>query len=128
MKIIQSSLLVTLLMLMTFVGQTMASTTMLCVHESSTADTSKLAHHDNDNSADGDTHHHGMLTMESNEKASEMDCCQEQCQCPMNGCFSLSVLVNNTFNPSLKGEQKITQLSSLALSQINSSLYRPPIS
>lgn len=115
-------------MLMTFVGQTMASTTMLCVHESSTADTSKFSHHNNDTSADGDSHHHGMLMMESNEKASEMDCCQEQCQCPMNGCFSLSVLVNNTFNPSLKGEQKITQLSSLALSQVNSSLYRPPIS
>lgn len=111
---------------MAFIGQTMASTTMLCVHKNLTTDMSMLSHHNHDISSVDDAH--GKLMVESSKKSNDMDCCQEQCQCSMSGCFSLSVLLDNTFNSLLKGEQKIVQLSSLPLIQVNTSLYRPPIS
>ncbi len=113
---------------MTLAGQTMASTTTSCAHSSATADLSMMTHHHNSVSSTDDGHKHGELMIESDEEASIMDCCQEQCQCPMNGCFSLSMLLTSTFNSPITGEQKITHLPSLSLPQVNSSLYRPPIS
>lgn len=57
-----------------------------------------------------------------------MDCCQEQCKCPMSGCISLSFLIDTRFNTVIIAEQKIVQLPLIHQSQINTSLYRPPVS
>lgn len=110
-------------MLVAFIGQAMASTTMSyatvsCVHESMNAKMSMMTHAD-------------MILNDSRyekNQATMMDCCQEQCQCPMNGWVSLSLLFNIQFNSEVISDQKIFQPSSLLQSQINSSLYRPPIS
>ena len=113
-----------MLMLVAFIGQAMASTTMSCEHESSTANMSEMKH---EAMLDSTMNHSDMMSV-NDDSNNMMDCCQEQCKCPMNGCFSLSLLVNTHFNSLGIAEQKIPQLSSVHQSQINTSLYRPPIS
>ena len=118
-------------MLIAFTTQVMASTAMSyaeisCTHASMGA---KMTH---DDMADGtmadDTMDHASMMLSDSNQEKIMDCCQEQCQCPMSGCVSLSFLLSTNFNSEVIAEQKILQSSSLQQSQINSSLYRPPIS
>jgi len=113
-------------MLMTFFGQTLASTAVYCSHEMP-MDQSMMSH---DNMADNDNHMRMMLA--SNEhnsgKSTLMDCCQEECKCPMSGCVSLSLLNDLRFNTEIISAQKIPLLPLIRQSQTNTSLYRPPIS
>jgi len=105
-------------------GQAMAYTATPCAHSIADADADMpMMNHAKMMSVSMDKNH-----QQENAPETNMDCCQEQCQCPMSGCVSLSVLVNNSFNHSISAEQKIVQLPSLHQSQINSFLYRPPIS
>jgi len=122
MKFTQNKILVILLMLVAFIGQAMASTTMSCVHES--MDMSAMQ---NDTMSEMTMNHADMMLTNDGE-SNKMDCCQEQCQCPMSGCVSLSFLIDTHFNSLAITEQKISQLPLIHQSQINSSLYRPPIS
>lgn len=123
MKLAHNNILIVMLMLVAFIGQAMASTAVSysaasCVHGSMNAEMVMMTHTD-------------MMLKDSEQgknQAAIMDCCQEQCQCPMSGCVSLSLLFNTQFNSEVVSEQKIFQFSSLHQSQINSSLYRPPIS
>ena len=115
-------------MLVTFVSQALATVTMSCTHEM-TMDM-KLSMMDHDNMPD--TASHASIMVESDDKGSVenclMECCQEQCKCQMNGCVSLSILSDIRFKSGVIAEQKIAQLPFLHQSQINASLYRPPIS
>jgi len=113
-------------MLLTFIGQAVASVSMSCSHEMDMDMEFSTMSHDNM----PDTH--ASMMQESNKQDSSqdylMDCCQEQCKCPMSGCISLSLLLDTHLNPGVIAEQKITQRSLVHQSQINASLYRPPIS
>ncbi len=113
-------------MLMTFLGQAFASATMYCTHEM----TMELSMMDHDNMSD--TASHASMMSESRDEGSSesgvMDCCQEQCKCPMSGCISISLLFDTGFSAGIIAEQKIAQLPLIHQSQINTSLYRPPIS
>jgi len=122
MKLTQNKIFVILLMLVAFIGQAVASTTMSCVHES--MDMPAMQHA---TMSETMMNHADMMTTNS-EQSNKMDCCQEQCKCPMSGCVSFYLLVDTRFNSELIPEQKISLLSSIHQSQINSSLYRPPIS
>ncbi len=119
MKLTQNKIVVVLLMLVALIGQATASTAMPCVHESMSTDMAMMNHTDMQSSQEA---------RQGAEQTNEMECCQEQCQCPMTGCISLSMLVNNTFNSAFSAEQKILQFSQAHKSQVNASLYRPPIS
>ena len=66
--------------------------------------------------------------IQDSDMSMSMDCCQDECKCPMNGCVSLSFLLNTHTSSKAIAEQKILQLPSLLQSQSSSSLYRPPIS
>lgn len=73
------------------------------------------------------------MMLENSEQVSSqgvlMDCCLEECKCPMSGCVSVSLLFDEIhFNTEIITEQKIAQLPLIHQSQINTSLYRPPIS
>ena len=120
-------------MLVAFIGQAIASTaiaysSMSCVHESMKAEMPMMSHDIIVNEAGSVTMNHSdMMTSDTNQ-APIMDCCQEQCKCPMNGCVSLSLLVNNSFSSEPMTDQKIFQSTLIHLSQVNTSLYRPPIS
>ncbi|MCQ8883510.1 hypothetical protein NQS96_17180 [Pseudoalteromonas shioyasakiensis] len=106
-------------MMLTFVGQSVASVAMVCdmPHGSMQMD-----HHANMN-ADSD-----MSDM------SDMDCCHEDamdnsdCACPFNACTAHSLLpLNDLVVKSIKQSEKVTVLGASQLSFHASSLYRPPI-
>ena len=126
MKKTQANIYIIALMLMTFFGQTLASTAVSCSHEMS-MEQSMMSH---DNMADNANHARMMLVSDelSTGQNSLMDCCLEDCKCPMSGCISLSLLFDLRFNTEMISEQKIALLPLIHLSQINTSLYRPPIS
>jgi hypothetical protein len=124
----KNRLLIALLMLMPFISQTMASTAMACVHQVQHNDFSMMTHHSEAGPSTGEMISHTDMNSENKVDESMMDCCKVQCQCAMSSCFSFSALLNYTFNAYISGEQKIAQLPSLVLPQVNSSLYRPPIS
>ncbi len=114
-----SSYLLIAMMLLTFVGQSVASVAMVCdmPHGSMQMD-----HHANMN-ADSD-----MSDM------SDMDCCPEDamdnsdCACPFNACTAHSLLpLNDLVVKSIKQSEKVTVLGASQLSFHASSLYRPPI-
>ena len=114
-----SSYLLIAMMLLTFVGQSVASVAMVCdmPHGSMQMD-----HHANMN-ADSD-----MSDM------SDMDCCHEDamdnsdCACPFNACTAHSLLpLNDLVVKSIKQSEKVTMLGASQLSFHVSSLYRPPI-
>lgn len=114
------------LMLMTFIGQALASTSISCTHEMP-MDHSTMFH---DNMI-SDVNHADMM-LENNEnyhnQQALMDCCQEQCKCPLNGCLSLYIPSDTQFNAEIIAEQKIVLQPVLHKLQIHTSLYRPPIS
>lgn len=115
-------------MLLTFIGQAVASVSMSCSHEMNMdihMEFSTMSHGDMP-----DTHTSMMLESDKQESSQDylMDCCQEQCKCPMSGCVSLSLLLDTGVNAEVIAEKKIFQLSLIHQSQINASLYRPPIS
>ena len=128
MKNTKTKITIIALMLVTFFGQALASVSMSCTHEMAM----EMSMMDHDNMLD--TASHASMMLASSEQYSDstqsavMDCCQEQCKCPMSGCISLSFLFDTRFNAEIIAEQKIVQLPLIHQSQINTSLYRPPIS
>ncbi|MDO6489194.1 hypothetical protein Q4506_15175 [Colwellia sp. 4_MG-2023] len=123
MKPVRNNIVIVMLMLVAFIGQAMASTAMSysgasCV-DGDMANTMPMMSHDH------------MLLDDSDKKTAmmaSMDCCQDDCKCPSNGCLSLSFLLNTSLNSQVFSDKKITQFPSLNKSQASSSLYRPPIS
>jgi len=111
-----SSYLLIVMMLLTFVGQSVASVAMVCDMPHASM---QMKHHANMN-ADSDM--------------SEMDCCHEDimdnsdCACPFNACTAHSLLpLNSLVVSSIKQSEKVTVLGVNQLSFHISSLYRPPI-
>ena len=116
-------ILLTLTLLLTFVGQAVASVSMVCdMPHMNMATHASMQHSDMAMSNDADT-----TTM-------SMDCCSEQgtltqdCSCPMSACSSHSVLhVNSLFIASKLPSEKVQH--AVIQHQVNfaRSLYRPPM-
>ena len=115
-NLIRQKLIVVVLVLLAFVGQTVASTAVPC-HDMKAMDMSQqmIMNH----------------TMESTAMASEntavLDCCQQDCNCPI-GLSVSATLTSLFFVEHLNiSSQKIEQYTNLLLNKILTSLYRPPI-
>ena len=110
-------------MLVAFIGQAMASTAVSysaasCVHGMMNTGMSMMTHDAITSDMVDETMSQATMMLNGEQEknqATMMDCCQEQCQCPMNGCVSLSLLFNSYFNSEIIAEQKIPQSSSLHL-------------
>ena len=129
MKRSKGSVIIITLMLLTFIGQAFASASISCNHDMAMEPESSVA----SNSNMPNTTDHTRMMLDSEESANSqsmlMDCCQEECKCPMSGCVSVSLLFSHVhFNAGVITQQKIVQLPLVLQSQINTSLYRPPIS
>ncbi|MGO2350849.1 hypothetical protein [Pseudoalteromonas nigrifaciens] len=122
MQRIYSSLLI-IAMLLTLVGQAVASVTMLCEmpHMSQTQ-------HAATNVATEKVHQQMSVSMMN------MDCCddaatEQECNCPINACSAYSMLsVDGLFSTPLIISEKIQLYSSQNQHHLVSSLYRPPMS
>jgi hypothetical protein len=119
--------LMVLLLCLTFVGQSLASTVMsyhmMSMKGMSTQnqshDMSKINHSGHSMASDS--------TSDTSEKSTE-DCCSKTCSCFTGGCSSVAVLIKDICNESIIDfSPKIPSVSSLAQSQLLTSLYRPPI-
>jgi hypothetical protein len=129
----KTKIIIIALMLVAFFGQALASVTMSCTHEMAMElSMMELSVMDHDNIVYTASHTSLMLVSSEldtdSSQSTVMDCCQEQCKCPMSGCISLSFLIDTRFNTAIIAEQKIVQLPLIHQSQINTSLYRPPVS
>lgn len=111
-----SSYLLIAMMLLTFVGQSVASVAIVCDMPYASM---QMDHHAN---------------MDADSDMSDMDCCHEDvmdksdCACPFNACTAHSLLpLNDLVVKSIKQSEKVTVLGASQLSFHVSSLYRPPI-
>ena len=119
-----SLLMITLLL--TFVGQAVASVAMVCEMPMKTATHAQMPM----------THSSDATAVASmSENMMQMDCCddestpQNDCKCPISGCAANSMLnVDTLFSVTLLESEKVN--ISVFTTQINipRSLYRPPMS
>ncbi|QBJ64013.1 hypothetical protein [Pseudoalteromonas sp. DL-6] len=116
-------ILLTLTLLLTFVGQAVASVSMVC----------DMPH---TNMATHESMQHSKMAMSDDADTTtiSMDCCSEQstltqdCSCPMSACSSHSALhVNSLFIASKLPSEKVQH--AVIQHQVNfaRSLYRPPM-
>ena len=116
-------ILLTLTLILTFVGQAVASVSMVCdMPHMNMATHASMQHSDMAMSNDADT-----TTL-------SMDCCSEQgtitqdCSCPMSACSSHSVLhVNSLFIASKLPSEKVQHAVIQHQANFARSLYRPPM-
>ncbi|ATC83644.1 MULTISPECIES: hypothetical protein [Pseudoalteromonas] len=114
-----SNLLV-VVMLLTFVGQAVASVNQQCEMPHMSLSAKHATHVMSESKL-----HTGMM---------EMDCCsdeadvQNDCHCPINGCGSSSILTSPAlFTAFSLSSEKVTQLNSGISSPPSNTLYRPPM-
>jgi hypothetical protein len=124
--------LMVLLICMTFVGQTMASTIMSYHMMSMTGmngqaqfqDMPMMDHSNHDMGSDASDNLYSSYESETSTE----DCCTKTCHCFTGGCSSFAAFIKNVSNdPIIDLPAKILSYSHLALSQQPTSLYRPPI-
>lgn len=121
-----SNTLMVLLVCMAFVGQTMASTIMPYQMMSMTGMNGQEQSQDM-KMMDHSNHNMVSETSDNSEESTE-DCCTQTCSCFIGGCSSVAVFMKGAGNAPIVGlSSKILSYSNLALSQVPTSLYRPPI-
>jgi len=129
MPLMKHNILIILLMLMTFMSQASVSTSMYCVTDSDSNDTGEISTMMTDSMIDHSQMNHASMSHTRTDISD--DCCQQDCQCPMEACFTSSLSASTMsliiFNISSLKSSKIEQQTSLFQTQISSSLYRPPI-
>ncbi|MGJ8680428.1 hypothetical protein [Paraglaciecola sp.] len=118
-----SKVLVLAAMLIAFVGQALAYSTMSCEmpsdsHQSHmTMDHSSMKHHEGMDHSD----------MKTSASSSE-DCCDQDCICPANACTSVTFLNANSGSTDILGfTDTIVNQGAEHPKSISTSLYRPPI-
>ena len=124
-----SKTLMVLLLCLTFIGQTMA-TTVMSYHMLNMVSIDEQSH---DMSSMKHSNHQMMgssMNMDNyaSSASSVEECCEKNCNCFTGSCSSIAVLSKNFVNdPVMDFSTKIISYSSLAQSQQLTSLYRPPI-
>jgi hypothetical protein len=110
---------------MAFVGQTLASTMMPYQMMGMTGMNGQSQ---NMKMMDHSSHNMAVEASDNLEESTE-DCCTKTCSCLISGCSYVAVFMKDAGNiPTLDSSSKILfSYSNLALSQAQTSLYRPPI-
>ncbi|WP_238529429.1 MULTISPECIES: CopL family metal-binding regulatory protein [unclassified Pseudoalteromonas] len=125
-----SKTLMVLLVCLTFVGQSVASTVM-SYHMMSMKGNSGQEQMQNMSMMDHIDHSmmsHSSDDSDEAEDEAEDDCCVKSCSCFTGGCSSIATLIKDTGDSLfIDLSSKIFSYSNLAQSQSSSSLYRPPI-
>jgi len=117
-NVIKHNLLIVILVLLTFIGQAIASTAVPC-HQMNAMDMSSQQMAMMDHSMASDN--------QANEGMIKADCCQQDCNCPLGISASATLSTSLTIEYLAFSSQKIAQYSNLLSSQSLTSLYRPPI-
>ncbi|MCF6319377.1 MAG: hypothetical protein L3J83_08890 [Proteobacteria bacterium] len=119
------------LVLLIFVGQVVSAPLKSCLTENSENSEHSMVmadmdHHDMSDMHSLSMHDSGTSTMQT---SMQMDCCQDECQCPVDMCFSMAFIDDSSqisFN-NFTDSVVFQNISSLQPSHKQDSLYRPPI-
>jgi hypothetical protein len=121
-----SKTLMVLLVCLTFVGQTMASTVM-SYHMISMQVMSSQKQSQNMPMMDH-SKHNMMVESVDNEDSTSEDCCAKSCNCFAGGCSNFVTIMKTPDNNLIIGlSSKIPSYTRVAQNQTPTSLYRPPI-
>lgn len=118
------SKLLMVLALLSFLGQVVSAPLKVCLTENSGDSGHSMEH----SMVMADNEHHDMSNMNM-QTMMQMDCCQDDCQCPIDMCVSIafiddsSQILFNDFTDSVVFQN----INSIQPSQKQDSLYRPPI-
>ena len=110
-----SKLLITTLMLLAFIGQTVAVAAVPCFMNQTTLQMSP-----SDSSTMTD---HSMHQVEKDADAE----CHSDCSCPMATCLSVLISSDTVVNSTVNVKQSFDVPTSLDIVSSTNSLYRPPI-
>ena len=113
-----------LLILLIFVGQVVSAPFETCITDNDENSTHSMM------MADMPNHDMQNMTMDhSDSSMMAMDCCGDECQCPMDMCLTMA-FINTHIDTQIQqfSETFIFQeTNSVLISYSNDSLYRPPI-
>ena len=128
-----SKVLVVAAMLIAFVGQALAYSSMSCEMSNESHQSHAVMDHSDMNHANMDhtSMNHadmGHASMNHDSLDTQEDCCDTECICPTSACMSLSIVgsePNTAFLVRLS--EGVTLQPSNQTKSISTSLYRPPI-
>jgi len=116
----KSKLILVIMMLLTFVGQATMAAAMPCPEM-------EAGQHD----MTAQMHGHMMSSMAKmgmdSHGQSMSDCCDPECQCPLGGCLSASLVASPQINSLALLSESIRDRVCMAISQPPNSPYYPPI-
>ncbi len=118
-----SKICVVIAMLIAFVGQAMANTSMSCEMTGETHTSQMVMNHEMMNH---DQMNHSMMDISPAQNHEE--CCGDECVGPVSACSSMSI-VSSLFNTNdlTRISENVTCQSSNQTKSTSSSLFRPPI-
>lgn len=118
--------LITLLMVLAFLGQTSASVMMSCTMEMNSFDTTTMSasiHHDMTAMSD----HTQMSSMSTRDDKAQSNCCADSCDCTAMSCTQASI-VSHSLEPLFAyTTESHLQNNVLPNQQFLSYLFKPPI-
>jgi hypothetical protein len=112
-----------LLVLLIFVGQVVSAPLSSCTKNSNDNSTHSMMMNIDLNSDSA------AMDMQSSDSFMQMDCCGDDCQCPVAMCVSMAYISDSEIIKVQQFSEFISflPLKTIQLSQSNDSLYRPPI-
>ena len=123
----QGKIVITLFMLLTFIGQALAYNVVPCTMHDPAPQMSADFSVSFDEAVSLQTGHKQNMASHSHESMAQENC-ENTCCCPMGSCVSLALTsVESNIDELLFGSHKINQRKNLMLSRYPASLYRPPI-
>lgn len=128
MKMSVSKLMICIVMVLAFIGQTLANTIVCCEMDDNSHQMSMVTQQQDSDMMDH-SHHtmsHSMTQVDKQQVSA--DCCGPDCACPANACtnFSIIVMLNNAWLTT-HYEGLIVSVTQPTNNSYQSSLFRPPI-
>ncbi|WP_206485120.1 hypothetical protein [Thalassotalea sp. G2M2-11] len=118
-----SKVFVVVAMLVAFIGQALAYTTMSCEMPSD-AHQSHMTMEHSSFTAHAGMDHSDMQMQSSNSE----DCCETDCHCPKSACSTVTfVNANNALSDAIAFNEAVESHTTEQTNSIPASLYRPPI-
>jgi len=123
-----SKVLVVAAMLIAFVGQSLAYSSMSCEMSNESHQSHTIMDHSDMDHANMDHADMGHASMNHDSLDTQEDCCDTECICPTSACMSLSIVGSEPSTVFLvRLSEGVTLQPSNQTKSISTSLYRPPI-
>lgn len=120
--------LIVLIMLVAFVGQAFAYSTMACEMAGEAHQEHMTLKNDNPHAHHQNMNHQSMEHMEQGHTNNSDDCCGVNCMCPANACTSFTFVTEHmSFMTIIITDGAVSSQALEQPTSVSTSLYRPPI-